>query len=132
MPPYRNDPHHQGVCVKIEVDMVATLTKITEGAASFLSLQCVCENRRVLFMEQGHFRGGGPSSLPRCIGPFIAPLSIFIAASLSSPISDWLAVTGVSLNQLHASLCGNIPTSHSLHPSLFNGFFLFFYFDAVV
>lgn len=34
--------HHQGVCIKIETSTVATLTKISEGAASFLSLQSVC------------------------------------------------------------------------------------------
>lgn len=125
MPPYWNDPYHQGVCVEIEADMESTLTKITEAAASFLSLRCVCvcENRCVLFMVQGYFRGGGPSSRPRCIGPFIAPLSIFIATLLSSPIIDQLAVTGVSLHQSHASLCGNIPTSHPFHPTLYNGFF---------
>lgn len=90
---------------------------------------CVHENRCVLFMDQGYFRGGGPSSCPRCIGPFITPLSIFIATLLSSPIRDQLAVTGDSLHQSHTSLCRNIPTSHPLHPTLYNGFF--FYFDAV-
>lgn len=72
--------YHQGVCVKIEVDTMATLTKITERAASTLSPQYVCEKRCVLFMDQGYSRGGGPSSLPHCIGPFMNPLSIFIAA----------------------------------------------------
>lgn len=86
---------------------------------------CVYENRCVLFTDQGYFRGGGPSSRPRCIGPFIAPSSIFIAAPLSSPISDQLAVTDVSLRQSHPSLCGNIPTSRRLHPTLYNGFFFF-------
>ncbi|KAK5869141.1 hypothetical protein PBY51_010095 [Eleginops maclovinus] len=74
-------------------------------------------------MDQGYFRVGGPSSRPRCIGPFIAPLSIFITAPLSQPISDQKAVTGASLHQSHAFLCGNIPTSQRLHPTLYNGCF---------
>lgn len=117
----------QGVCVEIEADTAATLTKIAE-AACFLSLQSVCEKWCVLFIDRGYFRAGGPSSCPPYIGPFIAPSSIFIAAQLSSPISDQLAVTDVSLNQSHASLCGNISTSQCLHPTLYNGFFAFFFF----
>lgn len=106
--------------------MMSTLTKITKG--SFNSCLTVCETRCLLFMDQGYFKEGGPSNLSCCIGSFFAPLSILIAASFSSPIRGWLALTDIVLHQLHASRCGNIPTSLSLHPALYNVYFFLFSF----
>lgn len=99
-----------------------------EAAAFLRPVVSVCEKWCVLFADRGHFGGGGPSSRPPCIGPFIAPSSIFIAALLSSPIGAQLAVTDRSLHQSHASLCGSITISQRLHPTLYNGFFAFFFF----
>jgi len=94
-PPYWSDPYRQGVCV-IEADVVAMLTKITEAAASFLLLQsvcvCVCVCVCIVHGLRLFQRRRDPFSRPRCIGPFHrSPLSIFIAAPLSSPISEQLS-----------------------------------------
>lgn len=59
----------QGVCVEIEADTAATLTKIAE-AACFLSLQSVCEKWCVLFIDRGYFRAGGPFQLSSLHRPF--------------------------------------------------------------
>lgn len=123
MPPYWHDSYYQGVWAEIKADMATALTDSWGSRRPFfLPSVCVCKNWCVLFMDQGYFSGGGPSSRPRCIGPFIAPSSIFISAPLFSPISNQLTVSSIPLHQSHTSLCGNIPTSRRLHPTLYNGF----------
>lgn len=131
MPPYWNAPDRRGVCIEIEADAVATLTKITEAAASFLSLQCVC-----VCVKPGVY-----CSWTRAISEEGARPVVLAASALSSlpypysspprspsPISDRLAASGVSLHQSLASLCGKVPTSLPLHPTLYNGFLFFFFF----
>lgn len=137
MPPYWNAPDRQGVCIEIEADAVATLTKITEAAASFLSLQCVC-----VCVKPGVY-----CSWTRAISEEGARPVVLAASALSSlpypysspprspsPISDRLAASGVSLHQSLASLCGKHShlSSPSPHPVQWLPFFFsFFYFDAV-
>lgn len=121
-------PFCRRFCARFGADTLAVFTKISEGPASLRSLQ-----RLPLCVTPG-----GYCSRTKAI-PDVGALPAFVAAMVFSSLphayssallfprlsAPGLPVSGVSLHQSEASLCGNKPPSIFLHPTQHNGFFFF-------